>query len=59
MSKSRQVTIAILGLGGVLFLAQGTGLIRGSFMSSKPIWAAVGSVMIGVALALFAAGRKT
>lgn len=59
MSKARLVTIALLVLVGLVFLGQGAGMIEGSFMSGQPIWAAIGSVFIGIALALAFAGRRS
>lgn len=52
MSKPRLISIALLAVVGLVFIGQGVGLIGGSLMTDQPIWAAIGSVMVGVALAL-------
>jgi hypothetical protein len=59
MSKSRQITLLVLVLVGLVLLGQGIGLIEGSFMTGEPIWAAIGSVLIGIALALFTLRRHS
>jgi len=58
MSKSRLLTVTLLALIGLVFLGQGLGYIGGSFMTDNPLWAAIGSVLLGVALALARAGRR-
>jgi hypothetical protein len=50
--NKRLVAIVLLALVGVVFLGQGVGIIEGSFMSGQATWAAIGSVLLGVALAL-------
>lgn len=52
MSKPRLISIALLAVVGLVFIGQGVGLIGGSLMTDEPIWAAIGSAMVGVALAL-------
>lgn len=59
MSKPRLVTIVVLVVIGLIFLGQGVGMIEGSFMTGQSIWAAIGAVLIGVALALLTLGRRS
>ena len=59
MSKPRLVTIGLLVLVGLVFLGQGVGMIGGSFMTGQSIWAAIGAVLLGVALALLTLGRRS
>lgn len=59
MSKPRLVTIGLLVLIGLVFLGQGMGKIEGSFMTGRSIWAAIGAVLLGVALALLTLGRRS
>lgn len=40
-------------VGGV-WLGQGVGAIHGSFMTGRPLWAAIGGVLLVVGLALIA-----
>ncbi|MDP3983892.1 MAG: hypothetical protein Q8Q52_02650 [Acidimicrobiia bacterium] len=49
MTKS-WVTAALLGVLGLVFVGQGLGLIPGSFMTGDSTWAAVGAVMVLVAV---------
>ncbi len=59
MSKPRLVTIGLLVLIGLVFVGQGMGMIDGSFMTGQSIWAAIGAVLLGVALALLTLGRRS
>ena len=59
MSKPRLVTIGLLVLIGLVFLGQGMGIIEGSFMTGQSIWAAIGVVLLGVAVALLTLGRRS
>lgn len=59
MSKPRLVTIGLLVLIGLVFLGQGVGMIEGSFMTGQSLWAAIGAVLLGVALALLTLGRRS
>lgn len=59
MSKPRLVTIVVLVVIGLIFLGQGVGMIEGSFMTGQSIWAAIGAVLIGVALALLTLVRRS
>jgi urea transporter len=42
----RQLAGVILGLAGVIWLLQGVGVIRGSFMTGSALWAVIGAVLI-------------
>ena len=60
----RGLTIAgiLLALVGVVWIGQGTGLLRGSsFMDDDLRWAVIGSVLVavGVVLVLVARRRRT
>ena len=48
------VTAAVLGLLGLVWLGQGLGFIKGSFMTGQATWAVVGGTLVGLALALVA-----
>ena len=37
---------------GVVWLGQGTGLIKGSFMTGEALWAVIGAVLLALGLAL-------
>jgi hypothetical protein len=49
----RYIVAAVLVLAGLVWIGQGLGFIPGSFMSSQPIWAVIGAVLVvaGTALA--------
>jgi hypothetical protein len=49
--RIRWILIVIIGLVGVVWIGQGTGLIRGSgFMTNDIRWALAGAVLVGVAV---------
>jgi len=51
--RIRWVVIIGLGLVGAVWIGQGLGLIRGSsFMTDDRLWAAIGAVMVAVAVVL-------
>jgi hypothetical protein len=54
MRSSRLVVGLVLALVGVLWLAQGVGIIGGSPMSGSGTWAVVGAVLLVVAGAILA-----
>ena len=59
--RGRWILAALLGLVGLVWLAQGLGLLPGSgFMDGDARWAAAGAVLvvIGVGLAVSAARRR-
>ena len=43
----------ILLLVGLVWIGQGTGIIAGSAMSGSAFWAAVGLILVGIAVAIF------
>lgn len=51
----RKVLSVAMGLAGLVFFAQGTGLFTGvdSFMNYDPTWAVIGVVLAMVALVLW------
>jgi len=53
MVRIRWVVIIGLGLVGAVWIGQGFGLVRSSsFMTDDLRWAAIGAVMVGVAVVL-------
>lgn len=57
--RIRWIVIIALGLVGAVWIGQGLGLIRGSsFMTGDPRWAAIGAVMVAVAVALGVIERR-
>ena len=52
MRASRLAIALIVALLGLVWLAQGTGLIGGSAMSGSTFWAIVGAVLLVVAAAI-------
>jgi biotin transporter BioY len=54
MRSSRLVVGLVLALLGVLWLAQGVGIISGSAMSGSGLWAVIGAVLLVVAAAILA-----
>jgi hypothetical protein len=46
-------TVAVLlGLTGIVWVLQGTGVLPGSFMTGEIVWAAVGAVLLFVSALL-------
>ena len=45
------VISVLVGLLGLVWVGQGVGLIRGSFMTGDPKWAVIGAVLIVAAAA--------
>ena len=43
----------ILLLVGLVWIGQGSGIIAGSAMSGSAFWAAVGLILVGIAVAIF------
>jgi hypothetical protein len=58
MRPTRLVLAVVLALVGVVWLGQGAGLIGGSFMSGSLLWAAIGTVLIILAVAIVALERR-
>jgi hypothetical protein len=42
----------LLGLTGIVWVLQGTGVLPGSFMTGEIVWAAVGAVLLFVSALL-------
>lgn len=53
MRRPRLWLALALLLVGLIWIGQGGGAIRGSFMSGSPFWAVVGLVLVGIAVFLF------
>ena len=54
--RTALLVVGILAsLLGAVWIGQGIGLIRGSFMTGEPLWAEIGAgvLVAGVALAVF------
>jgi hypothetical protein len=49
---ARYAVAAVIALVGAIFIGQGLGYVGGSRMTNDPFWAAVGAVMIVVAVVL-------
>lgn len=46
-------TVAVLlGLTGIVWVLQGTGVLPGSFMTGEIVWAAIGAVLLFVSALL-------
>ena len=54
MRRSRAIIAAILLVVGLVWVGQGTGRIGGSAMSGVSFWAAVGVVLVAIAIAVVA-----
>lgn len=52
MRPSRVIVAAILLIVGLVWIGQGTGRIGGGAMSGVSFWAAVGIVLVAVAVAV-------
>ena len=52
---ARVVIGVILALVGVVWLGQGIGLIKGSFMTGEALWAVIGAVALDTSLVLLTA----
>ena len=61
MQRTRWLVVSVLLLVGVVWIAQGLGLLRGSgFMDGEPAWAVIGGAMVvaGAALGLLSLRRR-
>jgi len=47
------VFAALIGLLGLVWLGQGVGLIKGSFMTGSGLWAGIGAVLVVASVAVF------
>lgn len=58
MRPTRLVLALVIALAGLVWLGQGLGFIPGSFMSGSLFWAAVGAVLVALAVVIVAAERR-
>lgn len=58
MRMPRLVVALFLSLVGLVWIGQGLGLIAGSVMTGSMFWAAVGLVLIGIAVAIVVRERR-
>ena len=58
MRNAALVIGAILVLLGAVWIGQGLGYIKGSFMTGQPQWAAIGAVAVVAGIALAALSRR-
>jgi hypothetical protein len=58
MRPTRLVLALVFALVGLVWLGQGLGVIPGSFMSGSLFWAAVGAVLLVLAVVIVAAERR-
>ena len=58
MRQTRLVIALFLGLLGLAWIGQGSGLIGGSAMSGTTFWAVVGVVLVLAAVGLVVAERR-
>lgn len=42
----------LVGLLGLIWVGQGFGLIKGSFMTGSGLWAGIGSVLVALSVAM-------
>jgi hypothetical protein len=47
------VFAALIGLLGLVWLGQGLGLIKGSFMTGSGLWGGIGAVLVAASVAVF------
>ncbi len=52
MRRSRLVVALVLGLVGLVWIGQGTGILGGSAMSGSGFWGAVGAFLVVIAAAI-------
>ena len=43
---------------GIVWLGQGIGLVKGSFMSGEALWAVIGGVLLAIGIAILAAAWR-
>lgn len=58
MRPTRIVLALVLVTAGLVWLGQGLGFIPGSFMTGSLFWAAVGAVLLALAVVLVAMERR-
>jgi hypothetical protein len=55
---ARRVLGALLCVVGAVWIGQGVGVVKGSFMSGEAIWAVIGIVVIVFGIVLIRGGRS-
>ena len=58
MRPTRIVLAIVVAIAGLVWLGQGVGVIGGSFMTGDPFWAAVGAVLVVLAIGIVATERR-
>jgi glucose dehydrogenase len=58
MRRSRLIIAIVLFLAGLVWLGQGSGLIKGSAMSGSSFWSVVGVVLVVVAIVVLVNERR-
>ncbi len=58
MRPVRVVIAVILGLAGLVWMAQGLGVLPGTAMSGSIFWAIVGAALVVVAVVIIALERR-
>ncbi len=58
MRPVRVVIAVILGLAGLVWMAQGLGVLPGTAMSGSIFWAIVGAALVVVAVMIIALERR-
>ena len=58
MRPVRVVIAVILGLAGLVWMAQGLGVLPGTAMSGSIFWAVVGAALVVAAVAIIAIERR-
>ena len=58
MRPARVVIAVIVGLAGLVWMAQGLGVLPGTVMSGSIFWAIVGAALLVVAVAIIAVERR-
>jgi len=54
----RLVVAALLAVVGLVWIGQGVGWIKGSFMTGEAVWAVIGAVLLVAAAVIVRAGRR-
>jgi UDP-3-O-[3-hydroxymyristoyl] glucosamine N-acyltransferase len=58
MHRTRAIVAVILVGAGLVWIGQGVGIIKGSFMTGSGFWATVGAVCLVAGLALIGGGLR-
>lgn len=58
MSRLRLAIAIVLLLVGLLWIAQGVGLVGGSAMTSQSIWALIGAILVLIAAIVAWSSRR-